>query len=237
MEILSMEGWYFLLRWFHFLAGITWIGILYYFNLVQTPFLATELGGQARGQVTRGLLPTAMWWFRWGAMFTFGTGWLLILMYLGMDGLGLGDGLMTRILTGGTLGTLMWANVWFVIWPAQRDFVIKNAVQVAGGGQAIPEAAAKGALAGRMSRTNTLFSIPMLFFMGSARHMTPGFLDGTNDLVYWVLALAVILALELNALVGVAPGRQKYMSTVSGTIHVGLVLTLVLYVLGAVVNS
>ena len=131
----------------------------------------------------------------------------------------------------------MWANVWFVIWPAQRDFVIKNAMQVAAGGQAIPEAAAKGALAGRMSRTNTLFSIPMLFYMGSARHMTPGFLDGTNDVIYWILALAVILALELNALVGVAPGRQKYMSTVSGTIHVGLVLTLVLYVIGAVVNS
>jgi uncharacterized membrane protein len=237
MEIFSMEGWYFLLRWFHFLAGITWIGMLYYFNLVQTPFLASELGGQARGQVVRGLLPSAMWWFRWGAMFTFATGWLLVLMYLGMDGLSLGDGLITRILTGGLLGTLMWANVWFVIWPAQRDFVIKNAEQVAAGGQAIPEAAAKGALAGRMSRTNTLFSIPMLFFMGSARHMTPGFLDGTNDLVYWVLALAVILALELNALMGVAPGRQKYLSTVSGTIHVGLALTLVLYVLGAVVNS
>jgi len=140
-------GWEFLFRWMHFMAGIAWIGMLYYFNFVQTPFFASELGGQAKSAMTRGLVPNAMWWFRWGAMFTFGTGWLLILMYLGMDGLGLGDGLMTRILTGGTLGTLMWANVWFVIWPAQRDFVIKNAVQVAGGGQAIPEAAAKGARA------------------------------------------------------------------------------------------
>jgi uncharacterized membrane protein len=154
-----------------------------------------------------------------------------------MDGLSLGDGLITRILTGGALGTLMWFNVWFLIWPAQRDFVIKNAMQVAGGGQAIPEAAAKGALAGRLSRTNTLFSIPMLFFMGSARHMTPGFLDGENDAIYWLLALAVILAVQLNAQVGVAPGRQKYLSTVSGTIHMGLGLTLVLYLLGVVVNS
>ena len=229
-------GFEFLFRWLHFMAGIVWIGMLYYFNLVQTPFFASELGGSAKSAMTRGLVPTAMWWFRWGAMFTFLTGWMLILMYLGMDGLGLGDGLMTRILTGGALGTLMWANVWFVIWPAQRDFVIKNAMQVACGGQAIPEAAAKGALAGRMSRTNTLFSIPMLFFMGSARHLET-IHNGSNDAIYWLLALAVILAVELNALVGVAPGRQKYLSTVSGTIHMGLGLTLVLYLLAVVVNG
>ena len=57
MEIFSIEGWYFLLRWFHFLAGITWIGMLYYFNLVQTPFFATELGGTARSAMVRGLCP------------------------------------------------------------------------------------------------------------------------------------------------------------------------------------
>ena len=229
-------GFEFLFRWVHFMAGIVWIGMLYYFNLVQTPFFASELGGSAKSAMTRGLVPTAMWWFRWGAMFTFGTGLLLILMYLGMDGLSLGDGLITRILTGGALGTLMWFNVWFLIWPAQRDFVIKNAMQVAGGGQAIPEAAAKGALAGRMSRTNTLFSIPMLFFMGSARHLET-IHNGSNDVIYWVLALAVILAVQLNAYVGVSPGRQKYLTTVSGTIHMGLGLTLVLYLLGVVVNS
>jgi len=228
-------GFEFLFRWVHFMAGIVWIGMLYYFNLVQTPFFATELGGQAKSAMTRGLVPNAMWWFRWGAMFTFLTGWMLILMYLGMDGLSLGDGLITRILTGGTLGTLMWFNVWFLIWPAQRDFVIKNAVQVAAGGQAIPEAAAKGALAGRMSRTNTLFSIPMLFFMGSARHLE-SIDNGSRDGIYWLLVLAVIAAVELNALVGVAPGRQKYLATVSGTIHMGLGLTLVLYLI-ALLNS
>ena len=228
-------GWEFLFRWLHFLAGIVWIGMLYYFNLVQTPFFASELGGQAKSAMTRGLVPNAMWWFRWGAMFTFASGWLLVLMYIGHDGMSLGDGLITRILTGGALGTLMWYNVWFVIWPAQRDFVVKNAEQVAGGGQAIPEAAAKGALAGRMSRTNTLFSIPMLFFMGSARHLET-IHTGSNDAVYWLLALVVIVAVELNALVGVAPGRQKYLTTVSGTIHMGLGLTLVLYLL-SLVNS
>jgi uncharacterized membrane protein len=219
----------------HFLAGITWIGVLYYFNFIQTPFFGTELGGQAKGAMTRGLVPNALWWFRWGAMFTFLTGWTLVLMYLFMDGLSLGDGLITRILTGGILGTFMWYNVWFIIWPAQRDFVIKNAEQVAAGGQAIPEAAAKGALAGRASRTNTLFSIPMLFFMASARHLET-IHNGSNDAIYWILALAVIVALELNAVMGTAPGRQKYLSTVSGTIHMGLGATLVLYLL-SLINS
>ncbi len=220
----------FLLRWAHFLAGITWIGVLYYFNFIQTPFFATELGGQAKSAVTRGLVPNALWWFRWGAMFTFLTGWLIVLMKLGTTN-DLGDPYITRILTGGALGTLMWFNVWFLIWPAQRDFVIKNAEQVAGGGQAIPEAAAKGALAGRMSRTNTLFSIPMLFFMGSATHL-PTFLTGTNDVLYWVVALAIMLAFQLNASVGTAPGRQKYLATVSGTIHAGLGLTALLVLVG-----
>jgi uncharacterized membrane protein len=220
----------FLLRWAHFLAGITWIGVLYYFNFIQTPFFATELGGQAKSAVTRGLVPNALWWFRWGAMFTFATGWLIVLMKLGTTN-DLSDPYMTRILTGGAMGTLMWFNVWFLIWPAQRDFVIKNAEQVAAGGQAIPEAAAKGALAGRMSRTNTLFSIPMLFFMGSATHL-PTFLTGDNDIVYWIVALAIILAFQLNASVGTAPGRQKYLATVSGTIHAGLGLTALLVLVG-----
>ena len=115
MEIFSIDGWYVLLRWFHVLAGITWIGMLYYFNFVQTPFFGSELGGQAKGAMTRGLVPNALWWFRWGAMFTFITGWLIVLTKLGHDGVPLGSGYMTRILTGGLLGTFMWANVWFVI--------------------------------------------------------------------------------------------------------------------------
>jgi len=225
-----MEITEFVLRWAHFLAGITWIGVLYYFNFIQTPFFATELGGQAKSAMTRGLVPNAMWWFRWGAMFTFLTGWTIVLMKLGTTN-DLSDPYITRILTGGALGTLMWFNVWFMIWPAQRDFVIKNAEQVAAGGEAIPETAAKGAMAGRMSRTNTLFSIPMLFFMGSATHL-PTMLTGDNDVVYWVVALAIMLGFELNAAMGAAPGRQKYLATVSGTIHAGLGLTVLLVLVG-----
>jgi len=231
--ITTTEGLQFLLRWFHFLAGITWIGILYYFNFVQTPFFGTELGGTARSAMVRGLVPNALWWFRWGAMFTFLTGWTIVLWKL-HQGIGLGDAYMTKILTGGILGTFMWANVWFVIWPAQQ-VVIKSAEQVAGGGSAIPEAAARGAKAGNASRTNTLFSIPMLFFMGSASHLN-SLHNGTNDVVYWVIALALIVAFEVNALMGTGQARQKYLTTVSGTIHGGLGLALLLYVIGAVVN-
>jgi uncharacterized membrane protein len=232
--ITTAEGWLFLLRYFHFLAGITWIGVLYYFNFIQTPFFGTELGGTARSAMIRGLVPNALWWFRWGAMFTFLTGWTIVMGRL-HQGIGIGDGYMTRILTGGILGTFMWANVWFVIWPAQQ-VVIKSAEQVAGGGAAIPEAAARGARAGLASRTNTLFSIPMLFFMGSASHWQQ-FDNGTNDLIYWILVLAVIAAFEFNALVGTGLPRQKMLGTVKGTIHAGLGLALLLYVIGLVVNS
>jgi len=187
--ITSGNGIEVLLRWFHVLSGVTWIGVLYYFNFIQTPFFGSELGGTAKGAMTRGLVPNALWWFRWGAMFTFLTGWLIVIYRVMSLGIPLTDGYMTKVLTGGLMGTLMWANVWFVIWPAQQ-VVIKNAEQVAGGGEPIPEAAARGGKAGMASRTNTLFSIPMLFFMASASHL-PNFNTGTNDTVYWLVAGAI----------------------------------------------
>ncbi len=223
-----------LLRWLHVLAGITWIGVLYYFNFIQTPFFGSELGGTAKGAMTRGLVPNALWWFRWGAMFTFLSGWTLVLMYLGMGGMDLGTPLITKILTGGIMGTIMWFNVWFVIWPAQQ-VVIKNAEQVAAGGDQIPEAAGRAARAGLASRTNTMFSFPMLFFMGSARHLTLH--TGTNDTVYWAVALPIMLLFELNCLIGTGQARQKYLGSVSGTIHTGLALTLVLYIVSVVIND
>jgi uncharacterized membrane protein len=227
MESFSLEGWYILLRWFHVLAGIAWIGMLYYFNLVQTPFFGTELGGQAKSLMTRGQLPIALWWFRWGAMFTFITGLLYVLTRWGHESVPLSSDYMTRILTGGLLGTTMWANVWFVIWPAQQ-VVIANATKVAAGGEADPSAAPRGARAGLASRTNTLFSIPMLFFMVSASHFTSLGIQ-RNLALYWIIALALVGVLELNALVGTGQPRQKPLSTVSGTIHLGLALTFILF--------
>jgi len=232
MDILSIAGVYVLLRWFHVLAGVTWVGILYYFNFVQTPFFGTELGGQAKGPMTRGLVPNALWWFRWAAMLTWVTGVLIILAKLGHDNVPLGSAYMTLILSGGLMGTLMWANVWFVIWPAQQ-VVIANAEKVAAGGEADPAAAGCAARAGLASRTNTLFSIPMLFFMGAAANLpllaTPAAAGGPA--LYWICALIAILAVEANALLGPGLSTQKPLASVRGTLHAGVVLAIVLYAL------
>jgi uncharacterized membrane protein len=235
MELFTTaDGWQFLFRWIHFLAGITWIGVLYYFNFIQTPFFAGELGGQARGFMTRGLVPNALWWFRWGAMFTFLSGWAIIFMRL-HQGVDLSDGYMTRILTGAAMGSIMWFNVWFVIWPIQQK-VIASAEAVAGGGEANPEAAALAPKAGNASRTNTLFSIPMLFFMASASHLV-SFNNGTNDMVYWIVAAVLVLLVEWNGISAPGKGSQKMLASVSGTIHAGLILTVVLYLAGVFLNG
>ena len=232
MEIITTgEGWLFLFRWMHFLAGIAWIGVLWYFNFIQTPFFGTDLGGQARSAMIRGLVPNALWWFRWGAMFTFLTGLTILAIKL-MQGFELSSPYMTRILTGALMGTFMWANVWFVIWPAQK-VVIASAEQVAGGGEAIPEAAARGARAGTASRINTLFSIPMLFFMGAASHL-PTLGADVSVAVYWVITLVVVTAVEAHALIGPGLATQKPLTSVAGTIHSGLALVVVLYVVGVI---
>ena len=234
MTLFSADGWLFLLRWFHFLAGIVWIGMLYYFNFVQTPYFATAEAPVRSGMLAGGLVGRALWWFRWGAMLTFITGWLIILHKIGQLG-GVRGFLNTSygwaIGTGGVLGSLMWFNVWFVIWPRQK-VVLESATQVAKGGQAIPDAAAKGQRAGFASRTNTLLSVPMLFFMGAASHLT--LFAGTTTTGKWgmLVLLVVILALiELNALAGTAGPTKKLLSTVSGTLWAGFILTATLWVL------
>jgi uncharacterized membrane protein len=231
MALFTGEGWLFLLRWFHFLAGITWIGLLYYFNFVQTPFFATAEAPVRAGMVAGGLLNRALWWFRWGAMITFITGWLIILHRIGRMGLGpfFDTSYGWAIFIGGMLGSLMWANVWFVIWPGQQ-VVMASAQQVKGGGQAIPEAAARGQRAGFASRTNTLLSIPMLFFMGAAAHL-PLFPHVTKAANYSMLVVLLVLMaiVEINAMVGTTGPGKKMLSTLKGTFWGGFVLTAILY--------
>ena len=239
MALASGEGWLFLLRWLHFLAGITWIGMLYYFNFVQTPFFAGAEAPVRSGMIAGGLVGRALWWFRWGAMFTFITGWLYILHIMFAQYGGVGGFFATaygwKIFFGGMLGSVMWANVWFVIWPAQQ-IVIAAASQVATGGAAIPEAAARGARAGVASRTNTLLSIPMLFFMGAASHLSLGSPTGPGQKIgALILLLVVMAAAEINAMVGPAsPDKasagKKLLATVSGTLWAGFIATLILYV-------
>jgi uncharacterized membrane protein len=118
----------------------------------------------------------------------------------------------------------MWANVWFVIWPNQK-IVINSAIAVAGGGTANPAAAAAGARALVASRTNTVFSFPMLFMMGAASHLA---IEVTDVSCFGTLALvfgAIMLALEFNAL----KGKTGPMTTVKGVIHCGLALAVAMY--------
>ena len=224
LALFGSEGLAFVFRWIHFLAGITWIGLLYYFNFVQGPFF-NEADASTKSNAIQKLVPRALWWFRWAAMFTFFSGWLII----GLKGHSAGAEIYSTswgiiILTGAALGTLMWANVWFVIWPNQK-VVIQSAVQVAQGGQALAEAAGCGARAGIASRHNVLFSVPMLFFMGAASHLP---LNVSYDVSLWplILILGVIFAaLEFNSL----KGKLGPLTTIQGVITSGIVLTLALY--------
>ncbi|MEX2224306.1 MAG: urate hydroxylase PuuD [Candidatus Rokuibacteriota bacterium] len=222
-----MAEWvWFLLRWIHFLAGITWIGLLYYFNFVQVPFFAeTEPGVRSGAQ--QKLLPRALWWFRWAAMITFLSGWLYLLGYW-IQKVGFAVPGTWGIFLGGLLGSIMWANVWFIIWPKNK-IVIQNALDTAAGKPANPGAAAAGARGGLASRTNVLLSIPMLFFMGTAQHM-PWLPMPSSGALFWIVTLVIMALVEINALVGTpGKGAAKPLATVKGTLWSGFVLTVVFY--------
>jgi len=233
MALFSGEGFLFLLRWLHFLAGITWIGLLYYFNFVQTPFFATADAPVRTGMIAGSLVGRALWWFRWGAMVTFITGWLYILhmMFHGYGGVRefFASAYGWKIFFGGMLGSVMWANVWFVIWPAQK-VVIESATKVSKGGQAIPEAAARGQRSGFASRTNTLLSIPMLFFMGSASHLSMADPTGRGVKIGALILLAIVIAAaEVNALKGTTGPGKKMLATLNVTFWGGFILTAIMY--------
>ncbi|MEE9254361.1 MAG: urate hydroxylase PuuD [Pseudomonadales bacterium] len=217
MELFTTElGLLYLAKWLHYVVGITWIGLLYYFNLVQGEYFK-EADGGARVDVFTKLVPLALWYFRWAAMFTFITG--AIMLYI------LGTTATYDVVIGATMGTLMFLNVWLIIWPNQKVVIASNQ-QVAGGGEAMPEAAAAAPKAGLASRTNTLFSIPMLFFMGSGAHLTLGAVAiEAAEMVSLIVALVIIAAIEVNAIVG----RQGPMTSVRGVITSAFVLTAILW--------
>ena len=223
MALLSFVGTLFLLRWIHFLAGITWIGLLYYFNFVQGPFFA-EADAATKSSATQKLVPRALWWFRWSALLTFLSGAAI----LGMLKASWGNPWGITILTGAAFGTMMLLNVWLVIWPNQK-VVIASAVAAAGGGQANPAAAAAGRRAFLASRTNVLFSFPMLFFMGAASHFPLN--PARNAGLFGLLLLAIIALLELNALIGSTGLAKKPIETVRGVIVTGIITALVMYCL------
>jgi len=156
------DWWAFLMRWLHVMSGVMWIGLLWYFNFVQTPSMP-KIPDEQKPAVSKVIAPTALFWFRWSAMVTIILGLLLAMM----NGY-LGQALMlekpfTSIGIGAYLGTIMWANVWFVIWPNQKKALGIVTVEAA-------EKAAAAKRAGMASRINTMLSIPMLFFMVAQSH-------------------------------------------------------------------
>ena len=153
-------------RWLHILAGVTWVGLLYYFNFVQVPGLAKAKADGTAAGITKHIAPRALLWFRWAAVAT----WLTGAYYLARSGTFTDafilQGPHAYLGIGAWLGTIMLFNVWVLIWPNQK--------KVLGLVDASDEEKAKaGRVALLASRTNTMLSIPMLFFMvtGSLSHM------------------------------------------------------------------
>ena len=219
LNIISRSGGAFASRWAHVVVGITWIGLLYYFNFVQVPAFA-EMDPAARNNAIDKLASRALWWFRWAAVATVATG-ILILLFQGGDGgkiqLTDTDYLKTvsgmSIATGIVIALVMFVNVWGVIWRNQKR-VIANARNVQAGGEADPAAAAAGRKAALASRQNTIFSFTMLMFMVGTAHFffaSTGFKSapsGSDRATYWIIAVVIIALLELNAL-GVIGGTGQ----------------------------
>jgi uncharacterized membrane protein len=149
--------WAFIFRWLHVMSGVMWIGLLWYFNFVQTPSMP-KIPDAEKPAISKVIAPTALFWFRWGAMATIVTGLILAWMngYL-VQALTLQKG-VHAIGIGMWLGAIMWFNVWFIIWPNQKKAL--GIVQVPA-----EEKAAAARTAGMTSRINTMLSIPMLFCM------------------------------------------------------------------------
>ena len=207
----------FIIRWSHLLFGIAWIGLLYYFNFIQGGyFKAASPEGLADAKAK--LAPEALWWFRWAAMATFATGVLLLGALHGKGGLN------SYIAISALMATIMFLNVWLIIWPNQKIAL----------GMQEGDAASAGAKALLASRTNTLFSAPMAFGMlgshnlvvGNPNYMLMGQMaEGCSTA--FIVAIAIILLLELNAIFG----KLGPITKVKGVIHSSLGLTAVLYLL------
>lgn len=167
---LDYTFWAFFVRWLHVVSGVMWIGLLWYFNFVQIPNMP-KIPDEQKPAVSKVIAPAALFWFRWGAMSTIGFGIILAWLngYL-LDAytLGAANGFEVHkdiaIGIGMWLGTIMWFNVWFVIWPNQK--IALGLVDALA--DAKPKAARTAML---FSRTNTLLSVPMLFAMVSAQNI------------------------------------------------------------------
>ncbi|MEE3293413.1 MAG: urate hydroxylase PuuD [Pseudomonadota bacterium] len=199
-----------LFRYAHIVFGVAWIGLLYYFNFVQTEYVK-EADDGAKADVMAKLAPRALWWFRWAALLTFLTGVIMLWWVSSQQRFNLG------IALGALMGTIMMLNVWGIIWPNQKVMI-----GIAEGDKTV--AGPKAALA---SRTNTLLSLPMLYFMVASVH---GFAASGGAWVSvsttaLIIGLAIIVVIEANAIWGKMLGLIQ---SVSGVITSSIILTIIM---------
>tara|TARA_B000000441_G_C21746073_1_gene357849 strand:+ start:138 stop:773 length:636 start_codon:yes stop_codon:yes gene_type:complete len=207
MDLLTDQSFF---RAFHILFGITWIGLLYYFNFVQTEYVKVA-EPDAKADVMKKLAPNALWWFRWAALFTFLTG--VILLYQIWARIG------TEIILGATMGTLMMLNVWGIIWRNQKIVL----------GMKEGDAAIAAAKAGLASRTNTLFSVPMLMYMVYSAHAPGSYLvlDDWN-MTSLLIGLVIIFTIEANAIWGkMLPVIASVRSVITSSFVLAVILKII----------
>jgi uncharacterized membrane protein len=227
----------------HVVVAMMWMGLLWFFNFVQTPAYA-EMDGAARNNAFDKLTWRALWWFRWAAVATVAFG-LLVLAVGGKDSFGSAFWKSTAgvtLLIGILFGLTMLYNVWMVIWPAQQK-VIGNARNVQGGGEADPNAPAAARAGAMASRQNTIFSLPLLVFMVGASHFyalghfspAPG---GAKWLVYFLFGVAVLVILEANALGKISgtgnTGLNMIYESHKNAMYAGFVLIVAFYILAEI---
>ncbi len=199
-----------LFRYAHIVFGVAWIGLLYYFNFVQTEYVK-EADDGAKADVMAKLAPRALWWFRWAALFTFLTGLIMLWWISSQQRFNLG------IVLGAFMGTLMMLNVWAIIWPNQKIMI----------GLAEGDKAVAGPKAALASRTNTLLSLPMLYFMVASVHgfAASGGAWASVSITALIIGLVIIVAIEANAIWGKMLGLIQ---SVSGVITSSIILAIIM---------
>ena len=254
MEIFNPDtGLPVLLRALHVWAGVTWIGLLYYFNVVQVPsFAAYGEEGKARNISIDKLARRALWWFRWASVVTLGFGLLIVgvpneagVSYMKDFMSGNGENILPKnaaIFVGMVLGILMAANVWMVIWKNQK-VVLANAANVLGGGEADAGAPAAGRRALLASRQNFIFSFSMLWFMVGAAHLYDksafDVVESSRAWTFVIICVVISAILEINCLgkLGGTAATNKLLwpyESHKNALITGGVLFVVLYVLSEI---
>ena len=199
-----------LFRYAHIVFGVAWIGLLYYFNFVQTEYVK-EADDGAKADVMAKLAPRALWWFRWAALFTFLTGLIMLWWVSSQQRFNLG------IALGAFMGTLMMLNVWGIIWPNQKIMI----------GLTEGDKTVAGPKAALASRTNTLLSLPMLYFMVASIHglAASGGVWASVSTTALIIGLAIIVVIEANAIWGKMLGLIQ---SVRGAITSSIILTIIM---------